>query len=101
MPTLEVALDISTTTIGVVDDDADRQHQAEQREVVERIAEPAAARRQRADQRDRDRHHRDDRRAPFLQEDDDHEHDEQDRLAQRVIDRRRPDRVDEARSGCR
>ena len=59
----------------VVDDDADRQHQAEQREVVE-----AEAHRQHhgegADQRDRDGEDRDHRRAPGLQEQDDHDHDQ-------------------------
>ena len=49
----DVALDVLDHDDGVVDDDADRQHQAEQRQLVEREAE----RRQHgegADQRDRD-----------------------------------------------
>jgi hypothetical protein len=80
----EVALDILDHDDRVVDDDADRQHQPEQRQVVERVSERRStvkvpisdtgiattgmiAARQ------------------LLQEDDDDEHDEQDRFEQRVI----------------
>ncbi len=72
-----VALDILDHHDGVVDDDADGQHQAEQRQVVDRGAERGEDRKG-ANQRDRDGDHRDDRRAPALQEqvdDADHEDD--------------------------
>ncbi len=38
-PALEIALDILHDDDGVVDDDADRQHQPEQRQIVQRNAE--------------------------------------------------------------
>ena len=69
----DVALDVLHHDDGVVDHDADRQHQAEQREVVEREAEQAHHE-ERADQRDRDGDDRYDGGAPGLQEQDDHQH---------------------------
>ena len=56
----DVALDVLDHDDGVVDDDADRQHQAEQGEVVERIPQRRHDRAS-ADQRDRNRQDRDDR----------------------------------------
>ena len=83
----EVALDVLDHHDRVVDHDADRQHQAEQREVVQRVAERRHDRKG-ADQRDRDGDDRDQRGAPGLQEqdhDDDHEeHGLVDRLEHRV-----------------
>ena len=66
---------------GVVHDDADRQHQAEQRQ---RIQGQAKRRHDRegADQRDRHRQQRNDGGAPVLQKQDDHEHHQQQRFEQ-------------------
>ncbi len=79
----EVSLDILDHDDGVVDDDADRQHQPEQRQVVERIAD-RQKHREGADQRYRNGDHRNHRRAPALQEDDDDQHDQRNRFQQRV-----------------
>src|SRR5215475_6947493 len=62
-----VALDIFDDDDRVVDDDADRQHEAEQRQVVERYARGREDR-ECPDQGDRDRHDRNDGRSPALQE---------------------------------
>ena len=83
-PLLDVALDILDHDDRVVDDDADRQHEAEQAERVDREAEEIHHR-EGADDRDRHGDQRDDRGAPGLQEEDDDEHDERDRLEQRVM----------------
>ena len=83
MPGAQVALDVLHHDDRVVDDDADRQHQAEQRQIVEREAE----RREHgegADQRHRDRDDRDDRGAPGLQEHDHDDDDQHDRLEDRL-----------------
>ena len=69
----------------VVHDDADRQHEAEQREHVDREAEQREED-ERADQRDRHGQQRDQRGAPVLQEHEDHEDDQHHRLEQRVDD---------------
>ena len=69
----------------IVDDDADGEHEAEQREHVDREAEHREED-ERADERDRHGHQRDQRRAPVLQEDEDDDDDEHDRLEQRVDD---------------
>ena len=70
----EMPLDIFDHDNGVVDHDADRKHEAEQREIVDAVAE-RRHRREGADQRHRDRHDRNDRRPPALQE---HQHDDDD-----------------------
>ena len=72
----QVALDVLDHDDGVVDDDADRQHQAEQRQRVEGDAHRGHDG-ERPDQRDRDGEDRDDRRAPGLQEQD-HDDDDED-----------------------
>ena len=82
----DVALDVLDHDDGVVDHDADRQHQAEQRQVVQREAEQRHEE-ERADQRDRDGDDRDDGGAPGLQEQDDDQHDQEDRLADRLLHR--------------
>ena len=95
----DVALDVLHHDDGVVDHDADGQHQAEQREIVEREAE----RRQHgegADQRHRDGDDRDDRGAPGLQEQDD-DHDDEDHGLEQGLDHRVDRLRDEHRSGCR
>ena len=84
-----VALDVLDDDDGVVDDDADRQHEAEQRQVVEREAE-RRHQEERADERHRDGDDGNDGRAPCLQEQHDDEHDEDDRLEDRLTRRRRP-----------
>ena len=66
------ALDVLDDDDRVVDDDADREHHAEQRQLVDREAEQAHAE-ERAEQRDRDHQRRDERRAEVLQEDQHHE----------------------------
>ena len=69
----------------IVDDDADGEHQAEQREHVDREAEQREEH-ERADERDRHGHQRDERGTPVLQEDEDDDDDERHRLEQRVLD---------------
>ena len=86
-PIGHVALDVLDDDDGVVHDDADRQHQAEQRQVVQREAQQRHDG-ERADQRHGHGDHRDDRGPPVLQE---HQHDDEDqdeRLDQRVVDAR-------------
>ncbi len=88
-PLAQIALDVLDDHDGIVDHDADRKHQAEQREVVQREAE-ARHHEERADQRDRDGDDGDDRGAPGLQEQDDDDHHQHDRLEQRpdhLVDR--------------
>jgi hypothetical protein len=80
-------LDVLDHDDRVVDDNTDGEHHAEQRQVVERIAE-GGEHRERTDQRDRDRDDRNERRPPALQEQEDHECDEDHGLEQRVLDRR-------------
>ena len=70
---------------GIVDDDADGQHQAEHRERVDREAEHRE-KNERADERHGHGEQRDDRRPKILQEDEDHEGDEDDRLDERMDD---------------
>src|SRR5262249_52638810 len=80
----QVALDVLDHDDGVVDHDADRQHEPEQRQVVEREAE----RRQDgegADQRDRNGDDRDDGGAPGLQKQDHDEDDQSDGLEDGVL----------------
>ncbi len=68
----DIAFDILDHDDGVVDDDTDGQDKGEQRQGVDRIAQ-AQQDGEGADQGDRDGHHRDDGRAPGLQEDQDHD----------------------------
>ena len=80
----QIALDVLDNDDRIVDDDADRQHQPEQREVVQRKAE-SGEHRKGADQRHRDRYDRDDRGAPGLQKENDDEDDEDDGLEDRLL----------------
>ena len=79
---LQLALDVLDHDDGVVDDDADGQHQPEQGQHVEREAE-ALHDGEGADQRHRDRHHRDERGAPGLEEQQ-HDQDHQE-VASRMV----------------
>ena len=84
-PVLDVVLDRLDDDDRVVDDEADRQHQAEQRQRVDREAEQREDR-ERADQRHRHGEQRDQRGAEALQEDEDDDDDEDERLEQRLDD---------------
>ena len=79
----DVSLDVLDDHDRVVDHDADGEHQAEQRQRVDREAE-RQHQRERADDRHRHREQRNDRGAPGLQEHDHHDHDQRQRLEQRV-----------------
>ena len=79
----DVALDVLDHHDGIVDDDADGQHQAEQRQRVDGEAE-GQQHREGADDRDRHGDQRNDRGAPGLQEQDDHQHDQRDGFEQGV-----------------
>ena len=85
-PARDVALDVLDHHDRVVDDDADREHETEQRQRVQREAE-RVHHGERADERHRHGRERDQRRAPGLQEQQHHEHDEEQRLEQRMHDR--------------
>ena len=74
-----MSLDILDHDNGVVHHDADREHQAEQREIVDGKAE-CGHRRKGADERYRNRNDRDYRRPPALQKHQHDDHDEQHRL---------------------
>ena len=67
----------------VVDHDADRQHQSEQRQVIQAEAEHRH-RRERADDRHRHGDQRNDRRSPVLQKHQHHDGHQDDRVAQRL-----------------
>ena len=82
-PLREPPLDVLHHHNRVVDDDADRQHEAKQREVVEGEAE-AGHHRERADERNRHSEHWDQRGPPVLQEDQHHEKHEHDRFEERL-----------------
>ena len=69
----------------IVDDQADGEHEAEQRQRVDREAEQREHR-EGADQRDRHGDHRNERRAPVLQEQVDDEDDQEHRLGERDED---------------
>ena len=73
---------------GVVDDDADGEHEAEHRQRVHREAEHREED-ERADQRHGHGEERDDRRPQVLQEDEHHQRDQDDRLDEGVDDRLR------------
>ena len=83
-PFMQVALDVLDDDDRIVDHDADGEHEAEEGEVVQREAE-GAHHGEGADERDRDRHDRDDRGPPSLQEEDDDDDHEQDRLVDRLV----------------
>ena len=77
------ALDVLQHDDGVVHHDADREHHAEQRQRVDRVAEQEQAG-EGADQRHRHRGERDQRRAPVLQEQEHHQEHQHHRLDQRL-----------------
>ena len=79
-PVGDPPLDVFQHHDRVVDDDADRQHQAEQREVVQAEAQQRHDR-ERADQRDRHVDHRQDHRLPILQEEQHDDGDQDDGVA--------------------
>ena len=79
------ALHVLDDDDGVVDDDADREHETEERDGVEREPEHLHHG-ERADERDRDRQHRNQGR-PEAAEEDEHDRDhENERLDERVVD---------------
>ena len=80
---LEMSLDILDHHDGVVDHDADREDQTEQRQIIDRESE-RGHHREGADQRHRDRDDRDDRRPPPLQKHQHHDDDERHRLVDRL-----------------
>ncbi len=82
---LDVPFDVLHHDDGVIDDDADCQHEAEQRQCVQREAEHQHDG-ERSHQRDGYGHERNDRRAPRLQEHHDHHDDEEDGFEQRLND---------------
>ena len=67
----------------VIDDEADRQHQREQRQCIDRESE-RIHQAERADQRHRNSDDRNQRGTQAAQEEKDHEHDQRDRLADRL-----------------
>src|SRR5437868_642932 len=69
---------------GIIDHDADRQDDAEKREVVNRKPE-AFHRGERADQRNRNSDERDDCRTPGLEKDQDDENDQRDCFEERLL----------------
>ena len=72
-----LAFDVLQDDDGVVDDDADRQHQTEQRDIVQAVAHHRHDR-EGADQRDGHVDHRQDHRPPVLQKEEHDQGDEQD-----------------------
>ncbi len=74
-----VALDVLDHDDRIVDHNPDREHQAKQRQIVEREPEHRHEEKS-ADQRHRNRHDRNDGGAPGLQEQDDDQDDQDDRL---------------------
>ncbi len=89
-PLADVAFHVLDHHDRIVDHDADREHQAEQRQRIDREAQHIEHG-EGSDHRHRHRDQRNDRGAPGLQEQDHDQHDEQDRLEQRV--HHRVDRV--------
>ncbi len=80
----EITLDILDDDDGVVDHDADGQNETKERQRVEGQSNELHDR-EAADERDGDRHDRNNRRAPRLKEEDDDQNDEQDRFAERAL----------------
>ncbi len=86
----DITLDVFHHHDGVIHHDADRQHQPEQAEGIEREAQQIQ-RGEGADHGDRDRQQRDDRGAPGLQEQYDHQHHQYHRFQQGI--HHRADRI--------
>ena len=82
---VEIAFDILDDDDRVVDDNADGEHQSEKRQRVEGEAQELHHQKA-ADEGHRNRHHRNHRGAPCLQEENDHHDNEQDRFEKRVDD---------------
>ncbi len=82
---LDVMLDGLHHDDGVIDHEADREHEAEKRERVDGEAEERKER-EGADERNRHGAERDERRAPALQEKEDDQDHEHERLDERVHD---------------
>ncbi len=80
---LEMALDVLDHHDRVVDDDADREHQAEQRQIVDRESK-RRHHGKRADQRNRNGDDGNDGRPPALQEHQHHDHDQHHGLVDRL-----------------
>ena len=80
---LQISFDVLDDDDRIVDDNADRQHQTEQREIVERKSE-SRENGKRADQRNRNGDDRDHRSAPALQKKDHHQHDQDNGFPDRV-----------------
>ena len=84
-PLRQPAFDVLHDHNGVVDDNADRQHKTEEREIVER--EPKQLHDgKRANQRHRHGDHRDDRGPPRLEKHEHHDEHQHDRLEERLVD---------------
>ena len=81
----DIALNVLDHDDRVVDHNSNGKHQAEQGECIDREAEQIEHGK-RADDRHRHRDQRNDRSAPGLQEQDHNQHDERDRLEQRMHD---------------
>ena len=81
----DMAMDVLDDHDGVIDHKPDGQHEGEKRQEIDRIAERQEQHRD-ADQRQRDRHHRDDRRAHIAEEQEDDDDDDGRRLHQRLAD---------------
>ena len=96
---VQVADDVLQHHDRVVHDEADRQRQGQQRQVVERVAEQVHDP-ERGDDRHRQREARDDRRPDVPEEQEDHQHDQDERdeqrdlhVVDRLLDRRRSGRT--------
>ena len=85
IPLFQIALDILDHDDGIVDDNSDREHQSEKRQIVERIAQHGEHG-ESPHQRYRYRQHRNDRCAGLLQEHHDHQDYQHDRFQQCVQD---------------
>ena len=87
---LHVLFDVFDDDDGVVDNEADREHHGKERQRIDGEIEDDE-RSERTDERHGDSEQRDDRRAPVLQEDENDEHDERERLGEcmeHLLDRR-------------
>ncbi len=83
-PLLQVPHDVLDHHHGIVDDEADGDRQRHQRKVVEAVAE-LVEHRERADQRERHGHRRNDGRPQVAQEQEDHHHHQRHRQHQREL----------------
>ena len=89
LPVVQMPLDVLHHDDRIVDDEADREHDGEQREQVDREAGDQHQE-DRADERDRDRDDRDDHGAHRSEEQEDHDDHDQQRFGQRrehLVDR--------------